>query len=47
MPPLENEAVKELKKARQLVLYEHFVDKQENLTDKQKKDMVKSYEERL
>ena len=33
----ENEAVKELKKNRHIVLYELFVEKQENLTDKQKK----------
>lgn len=43
----ENKAVNELKKARHLVLYELFVDKQENLTDKQKKDIVNFYEKRL
>ena len=43
----ENKAVGELKKARQLVLYEFIVDKQEHLTKKQKEEKVKAYEERL
>jgi len=43
----ENKAINELKEARQLVLYELFIDKQKNLKDKQKEEMVKSYEKRL
>jgi len=43
----EHKAVGALKKARQLVLYQYMVDKQEHLTEKQKEDMKKDYENRL
>ena len=43
----ERKAIGELKKARQLAFYQYFVDKQEHLTDKQKEDMKKVYEDRL
>ena len=43
----QHKAVGELKKARQLVLYQYMVDQQERLTAKQKEDMKKSYENRL
>ena len=43
----ERKAVGELKKARQLVFYQYMVDQQEHLTDKQKEEMQKAYEDRL
>lgn len=43
----ERKAVGEIKKGRQRIFYEYMVDIQEHLTDQQKEDMKKSYEERL
>ena len=43
----EKKAIGELKKARQLALFQFIIEKQNHLTDKQKQDKVKAYEERL
>jgi hypothetical protein len=43
----ERKAVGELKKARQLVLYQYFLDQQDHLTEQQKEAMKKAYEDRL
>lgn len=43
----ENKAINELKKARQLGIYQFIVEEQEHLTEKQKEEKVKAYEERL
>ena len=43
----ENKAIGELKKARRLALYQYMVDQQEHLTDEQKENMKKAYEDRL
>jgi ABC-type Fe3+/spermidine/putrescine transport system ATPase subunit len=43
----ENKAIGELKKARQLGIYQFMIDNQDHLTDKQKEEKVKACEERL
>ena len=43
----ENKAISELKKVRRLALYQCMVEKQDQLTDKQKQAKVKAYEEKL
>ena len=43
----ENKAIGELKKARQLGIYQFLVEKQDHLTKKQKEEKVKAYENRL
>jgi hypothetical protein len=43
----ENKAIGELKKARQLALYQYMIEEQDHLTDKQKEEKVKAYEDRL
>jgi hypothetical protein len=43
----ENKAIGELKKARQLALYQFIIEKQDHLTDKQKRDKVDAYEKQL
>ena len=47
MPVAEHMAVDALKKVRILSLYELIVDQQEHLTDAQKEQMKKAYEEKL
>jgi len=47
MPFIEHKVVDGMKKSRQLVLYELLLDKQEGLTEKQKKDKVKAYKRKL
>lgn len=43
----ENKAISELKKARQIGIYQFLVEKQDHLTKKQKEEKVKAYENRL
>ncbi|MBN2317163.1 MAG: hypothetical protein JXM79_24770 [Sedimentisphaerales bacterium] len=43
----ENKAYDELKKARQSVIYQFFLEDQEGLTEKQKEEKVKAFQERL
>ena len=47
MPFIEQKVVDGMKKGRQLVLYELFMDKQEDLTEKQKEDKIKAYKRKL
>jgi hypothetical protein len=44
---VEHKAVSEIKKARRIALLQYIVDQNEDLTDKQKEDLKKSYEDRL
>jgi len=43
----ENKAISELKKARQSVIYQFFMEDQEHLTQEQKEEKVKAFQERL
>ncbi len=43
----ENKAYDELKKARQSAIYQFLMEEQDHLTEKQKEEKVKAYEERL
>jgi len=47
MPFIEHKVVDGMKKSRQLVLYQLLLDKQEGLTEKQKKDKIKAYKRKL
>lgn len=43
----ENKAISELKKARQSVMYQYFMEDQEHLTKEQKEEKVKTFQEQL
>jgi len=47
MPFIENKIVDGMKKSQQLILYELLLNKQKDLTEKQKEDKINAYKKRL